>query len=266
MLRRLARCLLLALLVPWSPSAGAPALAFFENLHFQVLQGDSLLPGARLYDAEDFQSLLLVRPEGPPLLLDLTTDAVYELDSTAVSWSGAEGEPVLEGREGALPVGVLEKGEDGTVRILLDGEPQALGLAPAPPLVGPVSREELLRVKPVYAEDARKYHPREEAVAELASLQEPVEILVFFGTWCRLCKRLLPKLLAVLDAADNPRLQVRFVGVDEELEEPAELIERHAVGATPTIIFLKGGREVGRIEETAEPSIEEEMVEILLGR
>ncbi len=88
--------------------------------------------------------------------------------------------------------------------------------------------------------------------------------MVFFGTWCGFCKRWLPRFLATLDAAANPDIQVRFIGVSETGGEPKADIKQYRVTETPTFIVRQDGREIGRIEaEPTSASIEEDLAAIL---
>ena len=71
-------------------AVSARAEMFHENLQFQILVGDSIIPHAHLYDSEDFQEMLLVPGEGSPLLLELGTESVYELAPEDMEQSGEE--------------------------------------------------------------------------------------------------------------------------------------------------------------------------------
>ena len=236
-------------------------LAFHENLAFKVFSGDAPAREARLYDSEDFQQILLLPGHGAPLVLDLATESVYALSPEQVS--GTLEDPVVDAFDEGTFATLFVK-EEGVITIPL--EDATYRLSPAPPLVGPASLDELLAAKPIYGIDAAQYAPDSTAVGLLAAVDRPVELFVYFGTWCHLCKRLVPQVLKTLEAAGNANIRVQYIGLDEEMAEPVVWIDRHGVEKTPTLIFVEGGREVGRIEERAEPTVEAAMADILSRR
>lgn len=240
----------------------ARAEVFHENLMFQVLVGDAVDPRAHIYDSEDFQEMLVVSGENAPLLLELMTDSVYELAREDLEPNGDE--LILKDDHGGLLVTALAK-EEGS--IIVDLEETTLKLAPTPPLVGVVELEDVIAVKPSYALDAEAYEPDTAFVSKLKTLDRPINVSVYFGTWCRLCKHLVPQFMGVVHAVDNPNLRVRYVGVSETRDEPAKWLVRYGIEKTPTILFLEGNGEIGRIEQTVEPSttIEEAMTRIIFG-
>ncbi len=65
-------------------------------------------------------------------------------------------------------------------------------------------------------------------------------IVDFYATWCGPCKMLSP----VLDeVSEEMGLSVGKVNVDEELA----IARQFGIQAMPTLVFLKGGAEVGRV-------------------
>ncbi|MBD3334959.1 MAG: hypothetical protein GF355_05535 [Candidatus Eisenbacteria bacterium] len=250
--------LVLAALCVTAAGAAAQGTTFYENLHYQVFHGDTLDPRAHLYDSEDFQSMLLLPGHGPALLLELQAGTVYEIPEDAMDLTGED--PVLTRPEAGLMAGSLEK-EDGSIQIDLAG--RSFRLSPAPELLGEVDLTKLLSVKPSYALDARAYEPETNAVTALRTARVPTDIYVVFGTWCQLCKRVVPAVIRTMEAVGNPNFELHFIGVDEDLTDPEDWIERLRIGATPTVIMMQDGRELGRIEETAEPSVEGALARII---
>ncbi|MBU1701363.1 MAG: thioredoxin family protein [Candidatus Eisenbacteria bacterium] len=250
--------ILLGMILVFAP-AGAGAAIYFENLGYQVFQADTIIPRAHLYDSEDYQSMLLLPGTGAPLLLELGTQSVYEIAPEDLDLSGED--PVLSNLENGLFFCALIT-EEGSIHI--DSPVRSYRLSPLPQFLGPATLAEVLALKPAYALDAREYLPDPDAIKMLKTVGEPVDIKVFFGTWCRLCKHLLPGFLRVMEEAGNPNFNVEFMGVDEDVMEPETLLQRYSVSQTPTIILLKNGSEIGRIEEAAVPNVEKELVAILV--
>jgi hypothetical protein len=100
-------------------------------------------------------------------------------------------------------------------------------------------------------------------VDRLALIQEPLDVVAFFGSWCQQCKHVLPGLLRVHALTENPNFTVTLIALDEEMLEPVDWIERCGVVLMPTFIVRINGEEIGRIEEEPEASIEADLVRIL---
>jgi thioredoxin 1 len=254
--------LLLLALATGSPTfAGAAAArvpVWTENLSMQVAVDGKSDGQAHLYDSEDFQRMLLV-------LDDMKTAMVLDLGSTTIS--SVPPDAIRETEDGTVTVDEsassfltgLER-TDGVIRCEFEEHP--ISISALPPLVGPTTLAHLLEMKPAYSISAQAYKPDPRRIAELKGAPD-TEIRIYFGTWCFMCKRLVPPLIRSLEAAANPKIKVQYIGVDEDLREPAAEIARDHVTKTPTIVVLQGGREIGRIEEKAETTIEADLASIM---
>jgi len=96
------------------------------------------------------------------------------------------------------------------------------------------------------------------------SLSAGVEILVFYGPWCSDSKKQVPVLLRIAEKAGIPDERIRYYAVDRSKKSNDGLTERYAIEKVPTFIFLKKGKEIGRIVETPRTSLEGDMAEILV--
>jgi thiol-disulfide isomerase/thioredoxin len=258
--------------VPGGTPVKATAPTWVENpsltlrMTAQTSQGSAAATpaatGGEVFDSSDYQSILLLPVAG---------DAAYVLDLKAVealaypksSVMANDGTLQRPDRKGARSLGRFETDPDGRIRFS-DGASE-IATEPAPPLIGPLTRAKLEERQPGYARRTRIYHPDAAMVAKLAGVKRPVQILAFFGTWCQICKHHLPALLATLDAARNPKLELSLVGIDENVAEPRGLITQYRVMTTPTILVLVDGQELGRIEEDPRISVEADLADILVG-
>ena len=167
---------------------------------------------------------------------------------------------------GAIKQALSEKGypPEGEPVWLSSAEKVALGEGQEKMLVGKVTKEELYREFPVFEKNARNYFPREEVIRKISGIDEKIEIVMFLGTWCKDSVSEAPKLLKVYERADNPKFSLEIYGVDRKKKEGSGLCERYDIQRVPTVLFFKAGKELGRIIEYPEKSVEEDLLEIVI--
>jgi thiol-disulfide isomerase/thioredoxin len=240
----------------------AESTGWDESMGLQAFREDSVDPDARLFDSPDYQQQLLVPGPGEECFLLLLKDrTVRRLPAGALAWS-----------KGDRPSPDPTQGEAVGEFTLLSGivEFEAgdahWSIRPQPALVGVVTAESLRKEKPEYFHAAAKYVPDAAAVKTLRAVQGETKIIAFFGTWCLICKHYLPHLLKTMEAAANAKISVEYVGVTEDHAEPAEILKKYQVDTTPVFVVLQGGREIGRITEEPDDSVEKDLALILGGR
>ncbi len=142
-------------------------------------------------------------------------------------------------------------------------------------LVGAVGRADLVGLHPSWLREYEEYRPAAEFVTALAGVTQPIEVVCVLGTWCSDSAREVPRFWKLLDLAGNPDVHLRMLAVarrdDEErvgpllgeLGFPAGIRAPYGVVLVPTFIFYHEGRELGRIEETPEISMESDTAAIL---
>jgi thioredoxin 1 len=245
---------------PPAPTASAVD-GWDETLGLEAAIGDSVDALARIFDSPDYQRQLLVPGSGDQAyLLGLKDQVVKVLPRAAVAWTA---------EEQAVPDAA--RGKDGGRLAKLAGEVtfdaggEIWTVRPAPPLVGPITLEALRKAKPDYVRLADKYTPDPGAVKSIA-LARDTRIVVFFGSWCLLCKKEVPRLLKTLDAPKNPGLALEFFGVTEDHQEPKDPIAMYSISTTPTFIIIRGGKEIGRITEQPDVSVEKDLALILAAK
>lgn len=173
--------------------------------------------------------------------------------------------------------------EDGSIDLLADASLSTLGrlqfdgeevvfayegkearLKPKPPLVGTRQAAELLSHSPEYGRAAASYTPDAGSIAALRDQGRPVEVKVFFGSWCSHCKRHLPHLLKVEDGLSDSEVGFVYYGLPRP---PAAWVDaevkRMGVREVPTGIVYVDGREVGRIVKSAWLKPEEALRDIV---
>lgn len=110
------------------------------------------------------------------------------------------------------------------------------------------------------------YTPNKDVVSELGAALKSyeVEIVVFIGTWCSDSHELVPKLERVLNDCHYPVNQVNMYALDLEKNSLDGIEQKFNIEYVPTIILIKDDKEMGRIVETVEESIESDMLRVVL--
>ena len=142
-------------------------------------------------------------------------------------------------------------------------------------LFGPVTREEIVSSINDWDREYFEYEPDPTVVAALSDKLFDVDLAVIFGTWCSDSKREVPRLWKILEEAGYPVDEVEMLAVGSsrftaDMGVPADLIawsdavkRYYGVEAVETIIVTREGKELGRIVEAPEGTLEEALLKIL---
>lgn len=134
-------------------------------------------------------------------------------------------------------------------------------------LKGILSRELLLNDSEFtwMKNDISWYKPNAECVANLTAVKDTIQLIVFVGTWCEDSQIVFPQLLKMLDQVGFDMKRLTVVGVDRKKTTLGHLTEALNVTKAPTILVLKGGKEIGRVEEFGKYGIyDKELAEVLV--
>ncbi|MGD0231114.1 MAG: thioredoxin family protein [Syntrophorhabdales bacterium] len=137
------------------------------------------------------------------------------------------------------------------------------GPAAARDLKGKITTEQLYAGAPVFKEKAQKFTPDAVAVKRIGEIGWKLKIVMFLGTWCRDSVREAPKLLKMLEVANNPNISLDLYAVNTSMEDGAGLAKTYEIRAVPTIIFFRDGRELGRIKESPATTMENDFLKII---
>lgn len=134
-------------------------------------------------------------------------------------------------------------------------------------LVGQVTREQVEAAAPDWVQAQVEAQPGAEAARALTGVAPGAEVTVFLGTWCGDSRRELSRLWRALDEAGGTvPFQVRYIGVDREKKQPADLVAENDIRYVPTLIVRRDGRELGRIIETSPNGVEQDLLALLTGK
>ena len=93
------------------------------------------------------------------------------------------------------------------------------------------------------------------------------EIVMFLGTWCSDSQVEVPQFYKILDHINYDLNKMSVVALERlenrDLVSPQHEEEAYQIGFVPTMIFLRDGKEIGRITEYPKKTIEKDMLTIL---
>ncbi|WP_207432601.1 thioredoxin family protein [Sabulibacter ruber] len=111
----------------------------------------------------------------------------------------------------------------------------------------------------------QRYTPNAKIMEQLQPLLEGVTVKAYVGSWCMDSQRDVPRFYKVIDQAHFPYSRLKMISLREDKSAPEGEEKIDNITAVPTFILYKDGKEMGRIVETAYPTIEMNMVNILKG-
>ncbi len=115
-----------------------------------------------------------------------------------------------------------------------------------------------------FDENYESYAPDETVITALSAINpKGISIALIMGTWCSDSRREVPHLYRIFDEIGFPENQVNIINVNKEKLLPEEDISKLHIERVPTIIIYKDKKETGRIIETPEKSLEEDLFELM---
>lgn len=133
-------------------------------------------------------------------------------------------------------------------------------------LVGEISENSFKNGNyPWYTSEKENFTVNTEMVNQFKKELQKYDIEVFMGTWCGDSQSQTPAFFKIMDAADFPQNKITMIAVDRNKRSPGGLENSRNIMYVPTFIFLKNGREAGRIVESPINSLEEDIRDIVSG-
>jgi thiol-disulfide isomerase/thioredoxin len=120
---------------------------------------------------------------------------------------------------------------------------------------GSIEIEELFSEYSIFKKGFDNYVP-----LELSMLKDDdINVVVFFGTWCHDSKRELPKALKIFNKIGMNDENIELIAVGLDKKEPLGRAAKLNLMYTPTLIFFRGSKEIGRIIEKPVLSLEKDI-------
>ncbi|NVK22443.1 MAG: thioredoxin family protein [Kangiellaceae bacterium] len=107
------------------------------------------------------------------------------------------------------------------------------------------------------------FQEQQTVIDKLANIQVPFTITTYFGTWCHDSKREVPRLLQLLEKANNHNISHTLIALDLSKTEPDGRAKLNGITNTPTFVVIKDGQEIGRIKEKPEATLGQDILAIL---
>ncbi len=110
---------------------------------------------------------------------------------------------------------------------------------------------------------AQDYEPDAAAVSTIAARAGDVDVFAVVATWCPDTRRDLPRFFKIADKAGLPMSRVKLLAVDRTKKDAEGQTEKWNVTRVPTFIFLRGGKEIGRVVERPTTTLEQDIAAIV---
>jgi len=115
----------------------------------------------------------------------------------------------------------------------------------------------------IFQSEYQDYKPEKKLIKKFKKKKPGLFIVIVLGTWCPDSQEHVPHFFKILDEAGIPDKSVRVIGVDGYKKCDGVGLERYKIKKVPTFIFFRQEKELGRIIEHPEGSLEEDILGIL---
>ncbi len=265
-------CILISLFIIACAVFGAaqeqkPAKSEWSDTTRDVLIDGEIDRSVQVLTAGQPTRLALLSPRfGKAIVLDVDKRSVGTLAKDAFQFSTDHASATTEANAEMKATGKFTRvdGANSSYVYSFTNEGKMIVIRSHPGLTGELTEAKVWETVPVWRAGMDNHKPDEKAVATIKACDKETTITVIFGTWCGDSKHYVPQLLKALHEANNPKLKIKLIGIDNQFNQPTDVIQPRKLINVPTVIVERGGREIGRIIETpATASVEEDLAAIL---
>ena len=201
------------------------------------------VPGAEIYRSERAGAILVISPELPaPVLLTPGAKRVETVHLMKVA-KRPDGSVDLLADAVLEPQGQFRMAEGQQVAFQVGGK-QAV-LKPRPPLLGRQTAAGLEAYNPEYGRLAAAYTPSQPILNQLKKVKD-IEVTVYFGSWCPVCKETVPRVMRVADELAGTDIEFSYYGLPQPMSGDP-VTGRLDLTGVPTGIVFRDGKEIGRV-------------------
>lgn len=106
--------------------------------------------------------------------------------------------------------------------------------------------------------DQSSITPNADAIDKLSKLPKDYDVKIFLGTWCSDSKDWVPYFFEI--RKNLPVKNIEVIAMDRTKKDTKGQSEEFKIHSVPTFVFLKNGKEIGRITETPQQTLEEDVL------
>lgn len=252
-LRGAATCALLAALAaplisppPAAAQGAVPADAVFQGFkptgEFIFAVGGADVKDAEIYLSDKAGAYLIIASSlSSPLLINTRTQMIESVSFMKVQKNADRSIDLLADASFDQVGKFTVNGQKVTFQV----KGQEATLRARPPLLGLQTSESLKTYKTEYAFRAEEYKPDPALVAKLKAETRNVRVRVYFGSWCPVCGRLVPKILKLATELKGSKLQFEYYGLPQPMSDDP-MTAKENLNGVPTAIVYVDGKEFGR--------------------
>lgn len=134
-------------------------------------------------------------------------------------------------------------------------------------LLGTVTRDGLKTMGNWFDSTYMAYEPNAALISSIKAHSSNYPwVFIVMGTWCSDSREQVPHFLKILDQLDYPTEQIFMVAVDRDKKAGNFCVGDYGIKLVPTFIFTVDGDETGRIVETPLINLEQDFLNILIGK
>lgn len=133
-------------------------------------------------------------------------------------------------------------------------------------LIGPLQKNDFLKgkYKSWFTQNYNDYTPNEKILKKIKKKIRNVTVKSFIGTWCHDSERELPRFYKIMESIEfDVTKNFQMIGITRGKKTPNNLQKGYNIKQTPTFIFYKDNKEIGRYIEHSKKSIEKDILKIL---
>jgi hypothetical protein len=259
--------LLLACSLAARGQADKPAQLSWNDSVRDVLIDGELDRASQIISSDSPSRLAMISPKlSKAVVLNIADKSVNLMAKEAFSFSADKASATSDESKAAQAVGkfIRVDGANSSYVYSFSAEGKMIIIRSHPGLTGELSEEKLWEALPVWRAKMDTYTPDAAAVAALKAIDKDTSVTLIFGTWCGDSKAYIPRLVKALHLAGNAKLKIKLVGIDNQFNQPTDIVQPRKLINVPTVIVERDGRELGRIIETpATTSAEADLAAIL---
>ncbi len=136
------------------------------------------------------------------------------------------------------------------------GEPLILGYCPVTEMNDSVFAG-------AWSDEYDSYQSDTAVIDNLKGKLDDINITIVFRSTCGDSREQVPRFFKILNELNYPFDKLTLIGVDRKKKDLSGDVDKLDIGLVPTFIFYKDNKELGRIIETPNDSLEKDLLKIL---